>query len=244
MSAFLWNPDAPPDARALANTASMNTQDADIQRVLSSIVRPNQSDKDKAIALFNYVRDEIRYDPYRVGLEPSLFSAGDPIRAGRAYCVPKAITWVTLLRACGIPALLGFADVTNHMSSAKLQENLRSDIFAHHGYGVVWLEGKWLKATPTFNRTLCEKAQIQVLEFDGESDAIFHPFDLTGHRHMEYLTDHGWRWDFDLAELDQAYRLHYPHWYQPETAIAGANLGDFEQEVADESASSSSASRV
>lgn len=235
MTKFFWNPNDAPDERALTESESFNVSHPLIQKIVREVIQPDQSDKEKAIALFNFVRDEIRYDPYRVSLDPSLFVATDPIEVGRGYCVPKAITWVTLLRAAGIPALLGFADVTNHLSSEKLMERLKSDYFAHHGYGVVWLNGRWIKATPTFNRTLCEKAGINVLDFDGENDAIFHPFDASGHRHMEYLQDHGWRWDFSLEELDSAYRKYYPHWYEPNSEIAEVETNaDFEQEVEDD----------
>ena len=233
MSDFFWSPDDAPDDRALRATKSFDLQNPHIQKVIREVTQPSQSDEEKAIALFNFVRDEIRYDPYRVGLDPALFVGSDPILAGHAYCVPKAITWVTLLRACGIPALLGFADVTNHLSSPKLLENLRSTIFAHHGYGVVWLHGRWIKATPTFNRTLCAKAGIRVLDFNGVDDAIFHPFDAAGHRHMEYLKDDGWRWDFDLQELDDAYREHSPHWYDGTVPALTAQGVDFEREVED-----------
>lgn len=45
--------------------------------------------------------------------------------------------------------------------------------------------------TPAFNIALCEKIKVNPLDFDGINDAIFHPFDREGRRHMEYVTDHG-----------------------------------------------------
>lgn len=232
MTTLHWPSDRAPDERCLQATHSFDIHSETIQRTLNEVTSPEQSDKEKAIALFNHVRDAIRYDPYRVGLEPALFVGSEPLTAERAYCVPKAITYTTLLRAAGIPALIGFADVTNHLSSPKLLQNLRSSIFAYHGYSVVWLDGRWLKATPTFNRTLCEKANVRVLDFNGEEDAIFHPFDHEGQQHMEYLRDHGWRLDFSLTELDDAYRANYPHWYT-DTDEQLHHSDDFEGEVAE-----------
>ena len=44
-----------------------------------------------------------------------------------------------------------------------------------------------MKATPTFNISLCDKFAIKPLEFDGAHDAILHPYDRQGRQHMEYV---------------------------------------------------------
>ena len=68
---------------------------------------------------------------------------------------------------------------------------MQTDTFYYHGYNDIFLDGRWIKVTPTFNLSLCEKFRVKPLDWDGTSDAIFHPFDLEGRRHMEYITDHG-----------------------------------------------------
>jgi hypothetical protein len=48
--------------------------------------------------------------------------------------VPKAILLAATLRASGIPAAVGFADVRNHLNSPKLTKLMETDLFIYHGY--------------------------------------------------------------------------------------------------------------
>ena len=73
--------------------------------------------------------------------------AEDDYRASRIageaieFCVPKAILLTAALRAAGIPAAVGFADVRNHLNSPKLAELMGTDLFIYHGYVALWLDG-------------------------------------------------------------------------------------------------------
>src|SRR3989304_827414 len=75
------------------------------------------TDRDKAKRLFAAVRDQIRYDTYTVSDDPANYRASFVLETGRAYCVPKAVLLTAVCRAAGIPALLGFADVRNHLQT-------------------------------------------------------------------------------------------------------------------------------
>src|SRR3546814_18241048 len=66
-----------------------------------------------------------------------------------------------------------------------------SDVCSSDLFAELWLDGKWVKATPAFNIELCEKFRVLPLEFDGETDSVFHPFDADNRRHMEYVADRG-----------------------------------------------------
>jgi len=90
---------------------------------------------------------------------------------------------------------------------------MRTDVFAFHGYTDIYLEGKWVKATPAFNREMCEKFNVLPLEFNGLEDSVFHRFDGEGQKHMEYLKDHGSFADFPPEGLVAAYQEHYPHFF-------------------------------
>ena len=185
----------------------------------------------KARRLYLAVRDEVRYDPYRLGREPDDFRASSTLRRGYGFCVTKAAVLAAVARAQGIPARLGFADVRNHLTSPRLRREMGTDVFAYHGFTELWLGGKWVRATPAFNRSLCEYARIQPLEFDGENDSIYHPFDLTGRRHMEYLRYRGVYRDIPLermlAELTEFYGPEVmARWRQ-----GPARSADFEREA-------------
>ncbi len=188
---------------------------------------PAGDDKARAAALFLRVRDEVRYDPYGISLEPASFAASATLERGKGYCVTKAILYAAGLRGLGIPARLGFADVRNHLATPQLCELMKTDVFSYHGYAEVWLGGRWLKATPAFNASLCLKFGAPALVFDGERDAVLQPLNSRGDRFMEYLKDRGTFDDFSLEAMLDAWREVYPHFFAGEQPLRG----DFEREL-------------
>lgn len=186
-----------------------------------------QSDVERAVKLYYAVRDGIRYDPYSLVLTVQGMRASTALESKRGWCVPKAILLAACCRARGIPARLGFADVRNHLSTERLRRFLGTDVFYWHGYTAIELGGHWVKATPAFNIELCEKFRIKPLDFDGTEDSIYHPFDLEGRKHMEYLRFHGEYDDMPLDEMTACFVEHYG----PSPKSLG---GDFDQEVEDE----------
>ena len=90
----------------------------------------------------------------------------------------------------------------------------KTDEFIFHGYTELYLAGKWVKATPAFNLDLCKRFGVKPLEFNGRDDSIFHPFDQTGNKHMEYIRDHGQFADFPLEKMVRAFKKGYPHLYK------------------------------
>ena len=159
------------------------------------------TDREKAVALFYAVRDEIRYDPYRLSADAESYRASDVLKSGVAFCIPKAVLLCAAARAVGLTARLGFADVRNHLNSEKLRERMNgSDLFIWHGYVEFLLDGRWVKVTPAFNIELCERFGLLPLEFDGEHDALFHPYTADGREHMEYVRERG---TFDELPFEQ-----------------------------------------
>lgn len=191
-----------------------------------------ETPREKGISLFYAVRDKIRYDPYRIDLERrEAFKASVIISRGYGYCVAKAIVLAAVARASGIPSRLGFADVRNHLSTERLRRLMKTDAFIFHGYTELFLDNRWVKATPTFNLSLCDKFGIKSLDFDGRNDSLFHPYDREGKRHMEYIRDHGNFADVPYERIVSCFREYYPAYFQTRDA---AEEGDFEGEAADE----------
>lgn len=157
---------------------------------------------EQAVRLFRTVRDGIHYDPYTISTNPADYRASAISARERAWCVPKAVLLTATARAAGIPARIGFADVRNHLQTDRLRERMNgADLFIYHGYSEMWLEGRWVKATPAFNMELCQRFGIQALNFDGRHDALLHEYTTDGHRHMEYVRDRGSHADLPLEEL-------------------------------------------
>src|SRR5690606_31063274 len=104
-------------------------------------VRDAATATEKAVKLYYAVRARIRYDPYRISLEPELFKASSVLAAGAAFCIPKANLLVACARAVGIPTAIGLSDVVNHLCTERLRRIMGSrDLFIHHGYAVLHLE--------------------------------------------------------------------------------------------------------
>lgn len=211
------------DDRYLRPTRYLDFDHPAVAAYAASIATEVESPVDVASRLFTAVRDDIRYDPYRISLTPEDMTASACLDRGYGFCVPKAVLLTAVARARGIPARLGFADVRNHLATPKLLERLGTDMFLWHGYLEMHLEGRWVKATPAFNQSLCERFGVIPLEFDGRSDSLLHPFDAGGRRHMEYVTDHGTFDDLPLERITADYARAYPG--------LGSIEGDFEAEA-------------
>ena len=210
--------------------------DSEIVRTFVSDNLTGEDHRQQAVSLYYAVRDQIRYNPYSYLTGPDGMKASSVLAAKNAFCVPKALLLAACCRAVGIPAAPGFADVRNHLASQKLREMMRSDLFIFHGYTAIWLAGKWVKATPAFNLSLCQKFDVKPLEFDGTKDSLFHPFDNQGRQHMEYVRDHGIRPDLPLEEMLAAWQREYPHWFNGE--MAAGTPGNLEKELEEDRRSS------
>ena len=180
-----------------------------VTRALSDLP-DGASRTDQAIRLFETVRDGTRYDPYTFALTADAYRASRIAGAQAAFCVPKAILLAACLRAAGIPAAVGFADVRNHLNTPKLRELMGTDLFIYHGYVQLWLDGRTYKVTPAFNMELCERFGVKPLVFDGKSDALFHEFNANDQRHMEYVNDRGIYADSPIEEFLRAFKQTYP----------------------------------
>jgi transglutaminase-like putative cysteine protease len=181
-----------------------------IVELAESLIDTEQGDQANAVTLYYWARDKIRYNPYALGTTVESFLASTTLQAGQAWCVPKALLLAALCRAAGIPTRVGFADVRNHLSTERLRATMDTDVFYFHGYTSIYLNERWVKATPAFNIELCEKFGLHPLEFNGLEDSLYHEFDLAGNRHMEYLNDRGEYLDLPFDELSATFREHYP----------------------------------
>jgi len=185
---------------------------------------------DMAIRLYYAVRDSVIYDPYQAYADDDTYSARVALERGRGFCIAKAALLAACARAVGIPARLGFADVRNHLATPRLIEMNGSDVFRWHGYTDLWLDGKFVKATPAFNLSMCQRFDVMPLEFDGRNDSILHPYDQKDRRHMEYLLDRGTFAEVPVEKIIATFRESCPRVLEPD----GFRGGDFVNEATTE----------
>ncbi len=180
------------------------------QQITASIDDPKQ----QAIALYYAIRDGFRYNPYHIILEPYALKASYLLTQKSGYCVQKSNLYAACLRAVGIPSRLGFGNVRNHLGTGRLEENLGTSLLVFHGYTELFLNDKWVKATPVFNKELCFKQDVVPLEFDGETDSIFQESDKNGNPFMEYIHNYGTFADVPFQLFVAELKKHYPHLFQ------------------------------
>lgn len=165
---------------------------------------------ERAVALYYAVRDGIRYEVYGADLSREGLRASQVVRTGSGMCLHKSVLYAAALRSLGIPARLVLTDVRNHLASERLKQLMGGDVFHHHGLTTLQLDGRWVRATPVFNKTLCRLYQMAPLEFDGTTDSLYHPFDLKGRRQMEFLREHGEFDDFPYDRVIADLRAAHP----------------------------------
>jgi transglutaminase-like putative cysteine protease len=149
------------------------------------------SPREKAVKLYLRVRDDIKYNPYLPFYKPEHYLASNVIKNRTGFCIPKAALLCAVARASGIPARIGFASVRNHLSTNQFLQYLGTDLIAYHVFSELWIEGRWVKATPAFNAGICLLHKVPPLEFDGINDSIFHEFNGDQKKFMEYTAFHG-----------------------------------------------------
>ena len=195
-----------------------------IQNLVSEFQDDSFSEKEKAIALYELVRDGWKYDPYIISLSKEKFRASIVAAKSSGNCVEKSILLIACLRALDIPARLHLGKVKNHIAVDRLTEKFGSNELTPHGMVNVYLNKKWLKLSPAFNTALCEIFNVKPLEFDGENNSFLQQFNCEGTQFMEYLDDYGHFEDVPLEFMEQNIKEHYPHIFDTSEGITEFKL--------------------
>jgi transglutaminase-like putative cysteine protease len=219
----------------LKPTAVIDSDHQSIKDFASGIIGAHSDPVKMAVMLYLAVRDGIRYDPYTPFHLAEYFRASNVLRRGRGFCVPKASLLCALGRACGIPSRIGFATVRNHLATRQLIAFLGTDLFVYHAFVELYLEGRWVKATPAFNIELCQRHRVPPLEFSGREDSLFQPYNLEAKKFMEYVEFHGVEADIPVDRLVEAWTRVYGEnrvraWIKRFEETGGQSLSDFDRE--------------
>ena len=181
------------------------------------------TDTERAVALYYAVRDTVRYEVYGADFSRSGLRASRVLRARSGLCIHKSVLYAAALRAIAAPSRLVFTDVRNHLASDRLRALVGGDVFRYHCLTSVYLNGRWVKATPVFPARLCKLYHIAPLEFDGITDSLHHPFDLQGRRHLEFLYTHGEFADLPYDLVVNGLRTAHPRLFgDPDHLIDGS----------------------
>ncbi len=188
------------------------------------VARGAKDQVEAARRLFVLVRDTVRYSPYVPFDRLSDYLALNTLARGKGYCVQKSALLVALARALGLPARLGFADITNHQLPEGLNEMLGSQVMAHHCFVEWYLQDRWVKATPSFEEELCRQRGWELVEFSAEEDGLLPARDLAGRPHISYLRYLGHRRGVPLEEILDSWYAEYGRRRVEAWARAGAPM--------------------
>lgn len=194
-----------------------------VDKTLAGTDRDPVSD---AVALYYAVRDGLRYEVYGNDLSHAGMRASAIIERGFGFCIHKSLVYAATLRAVGIPSRVVYGDVRNHLASPRLRELVGGDLFRFHSLTQVYLNGEWFKATPVFTKMLCKLYQIKPLDFDGASDAVYHPYDEKGRQHMEFVHWHGEFDDFPYDLVVGGIKQSHPLLFASNLQTATGSLED------------------
>jgi len=168
--------------------------DAPAVRELADRVAGDAAGREAARRLFEWVRDEIRYE-----MSPELtddtgreeWRASLTLERGYGFCQQKAVLLAALLRARGIAAGFVAQDILDHKIPASYVELIGTQHLEVHGLTCAHLDGRWVRLDPTLPRDLVEKKRYRLVELTGDGDAVLHATDLDGNPHIDVVEELG-----------------------------------------------------
>ena len=193
----------------LKETEFINYSSSVVQNIISKLNLDDLDEVEKAKKLFNYVRDATKYSIKGVSLEHDSFKASFTLKQDSSYCIPKAIALCTLARSVGIPSRIHLVDFINHRLTPELEKLWGTNLMASHAFTEMYLNGRWVKATPALDTKTCSDHRFRLVEFDGIHDGMLHSTDIDGNKHVEYVNDHGTFDDLPLELISKIFMDNY-----------------------------------
>lgn len=205
-----------------APTEFLDHQSEAVQNFIDEVVEDRSADRRvNAVKLYYAVRDTVHYEVYGADLSREGLKASSTATLRSGFCLHKSVLFAAAVRALGIPSRLVYGDVRNHLASPRLIEHIGGEVF-FHGLTQIHLEGRWVKATPVFNKLLCRLYGMRPLEFDGLSDSLHHPHGNGGA--MEFLKDHGAFDDLPYEFVMTSMRRAHPRFLEGTGTVSGGSL--------------------
>lgn len=149
-----------------------------IQECVHNVVTDGQTEREKAVLIFKFVRDTIRFS-----IAFSKSKASQILRSGYGECITKTNVQVALLRAACIPARMHWVMAqTNVLTGLVAPFMIRSmPPDASHFWAECYLEDHWISCEALLDKPLYEGMlklglitgdQIPTIDWDGEKDLV------------------------------------------------------------------------
>lgn len=176
----------------LGPTDVIDSEAGEIRAQAAALVAGIEGDRERAEALFRWVRDAIAYD-----FTPDLRSRADwaasgTLSRGRGFCQQKAMLLAALARAAGIPSALGFQRIVDHkLKDTRFEALLPGGVITFHGFNFLWVEGAWCAADATLDAGLCGRRGYALTELWPGDRARLPLRDLAGAPHFDIVREMG-----------------------------------------------------
>lgn len=125
-----------------------------IKKLAHSLAKNASNDKEKAVILFNWVRDNILY---RLGRWQK--KSSETLKEREGTCTNKANLLVALFRAHNIPAGYGIMKVDGQRYFGAIASPALTKFVGKvstHIYALAYLDGKWIKCDPSNDKEFCD----------------------------------------------------------------------------------------
>ncbi len=194
-------------AQCLEPTEFMDSDSASIE-ALAQGVRGSGPPAQQAVRLFDYVRDQIRYE-FRAKLTREEYRASYTLEDKKGFCVQKAVLLCALLRAAQIPSAVVLCDLKDHTLPPRIVDAMGSDTMFHHGLNAIHLGGRWLLADASLSPDVVERKAYRRVDFNGDEDALFPVSTLDGSPHAQVVRFHGLYSDLPFQQMMAAFMAAY-----------------------------------
>jgi len=187
-----------------------------IQEKAAQLTARLSDPRDKARRLFDYVRDEIRYNFAPAVHERRDFRASHVLQLGHGFCMQKAALFAALCRASDIPARIGFQNLVDYKIVGPFLELMGNNVLSPHGINAIYLEGRWIQVDCTLDSGLVNRKNYRLVEFDGHHDALLPETDRAGNPHFNIRKQYAFYNDTPLfairSMLDWIQDMPYDKW--------------------------------
>ncbi len=188
-------------------TDTIDCDNETVKAKAQEIVRGLETDREKAKALYYFVRDEFKHNPFIPYHILERYKASATLKEGDGWCQHKAILLAALARAVGIPSRIGFVDIREPQMSESFRQSIGGiDVLPFHGYAELYVNDRWIHVSPAYDLATCQKKRFVPVDFDGINDAKDSSYTEDGRPHIEHVKDHGSYDDFPWDEIIAYYQ--------------------------------------
>jgi len=140
------------------------------------LTKNNKNPKEKALSIFNFVRDEIKF------MLDYIPKASETLEKGYGFCVPKCNLQVALLRSIKLPARYHIVSLKKECLKGIIHNSVYNQfpkIITFHPWCECFLNDKWIicdtlfdkdLVTAVYNKGIFGKKELPEIDWDGESD--------------------------------------------------------------------------